>query len=152
MLRQATDPVPLADAAAVLDRSDERDVELQRILTAWREGFLRGLEVGMQEGRRQAAEEESAQRREAAGLVAKATAGPSHTELELRRWGPGGREHFGDPRPGDFAGQGDRPQPRPAGVWLGGPPVHYHECTAVCRSYAPGWYTLPDNPGTDGAA
>jgi hypothetical protein len=28
------------------------------------------------------------------------------TELEIRRWGPGGREHFGDPRPGDFQGRG----------------------------------------------
>lgn len=26
--------------------------------------------------------------------------------LELERWGPGGREHFGDPRPGDFPGRG----------------------------------------------
>jgi hypothetical protein len=26
---------------------------------------------------------------------------PDHAELELRRWGPGGRAHFGDPRPGD---------------------------------------------------
>ena len=31
---------------------------------------------------------------------------PSHAELEERRWGPGGREHFGDPRPGDFPGTG----------------------------------------------
>jgi hypothetical protein len=27
-----------------------------------------------------------------------------HAELELARWGPGGREHFADPRPGDFTG------------------------------------------------
>lgn len=26
-------------------------------------------------------------------------------ELEAERWGPGGREHFGDPRPGDFPGR-----------------------------------------------
>ncbi len=26
-------------------------------------------------------------------------------ELEGRRWGPGGREHFADPRPGDFPGR-----------------------------------------------
>jgi len=29
-------------------------------------------------------------------------------ELETRRWGPGGREHFADPRPGDFLGRGAR--------------------------------------------
>jgi hypothetical protein len=26
-------------------------------------------------------------------------------EIEERRWGPGGRAHFGDPRPGDFHGR-----------------------------------------------
>jgi hypothetical protein len=26
-------------------------------------------------------------------------------ELDALRWGPGGREHFGDPRPGDFPGR-----------------------------------------------
>ncbi len=29
---------------------------------------------------------------------------PSQRELEERRWGPGGREHFGDARPGDHEG------------------------------------------------
>ena len=31
--------------------------------------------------------------------------GPDHAELEERRWGPGGREHFADPRPGDYPGR-----------------------------------------------
>ena len=31
--------------------------------------------------------------------------GPDFAELERRRWGEGGREHFGDPRPGDFPGR-----------------------------------------------
>ena len=35
--------------------------------------------------------------------------GPSHAELEERRWGPGGREHFGDPRPGDYRGRDAEP-------------------------------------------
>lgn len=30
---------------------------------------------------------------------------PQHADLEVRRWGPGGRAHFGDPRPGDFQGR-----------------------------------------------
>ena len=30
--------------------------------------------------------------------------GVDHTVLEERRWGPAGREHFADPRPGDFPG------------------------------------------------
>jgi hypothetical protein len=37
--------------------------------------------------------------------------GPSHAELEERRWGPGGRAHFADPRPGDFPRRAARPQP-----------------------------------------
>jgi hypothetical protein len=31
--------------------------------------------------------------------------GPDFAELEARRWGPGGRERFGEPRPGDFPGR-----------------------------------------------
>jgi len=33
-------------------------------------------------------------------------------ELETARWGPGGRAHFADPRPGDYTGRGAR-QPEP---------------------------------------
>ena len=40
--------------------------------------------------------------------------GPSQADLEAERWGPGGREHFGDPRPGDFPGRVPSPrQPEP---------------------------------------
>jgi hypothetical protein len=34
-----------------------------------------------------------------------AVRGSSHAELEEKRWGPGGREHFADPRPGDYPGR-----------------------------------------------
>ena len=43
--------------------------------------------------------------------------GKTQAELEELRWGPGGREHFGDPRPGDYKGgpvkwaEPERPQP-----------------------------------------
>ena len=37
--------------------------------------------------------------------------GPGLAEIEERRWGPGGRAHFGDARPGDFPGRAARPQP-----------------------------------------
>ena len=46
-----------------------------------------------------------------------ASGAPRHSELEERRWGPGGREHFGDPRPDDYKGgpvkwaEPERPQP-----------------------------------------
>jgi hypothetical protein len=37
--------------------------------------------------------------------------GPSHAELEERRWGPGGRAHFADPRPGDFLRRAAKHEP-----------------------------------------
>lgn len=30
---------------------------------------------------------------------------PAHAVLEERRWGPGGREHYADARPGDYPGR-----------------------------------------------
>ena len=38
--------------------------------------------------------------------------GPDQAEIEERRWGPGGRARFADPRPGDFPGRA-QPQPEP---------------------------------------
>jgi hypothetical protein len=35
-----------------------------------------------------------------------AVRGPALSEIEIRRWGPGGRKHFADPRPGDYPGRG----------------------------------------------
>lgn len=43
-------------------------------------------------------------------LAAPVAHGITHGELEERRWGPGGRAHFADPRPGDYPGRG-RPEP-----------------------------------------
>ena len=37
-------------------------------------------------------------------------------ELEARRWGPGGRQHFAVPRPGDFPGRA-QPEPEPEPEW-----------------------------------
>lgn len=39
-----------------------------------------------------------------------ARGGPAHDQLEKLRYGPGGREHFADPRPGDYMG-GDTTRP-----------------------------------------
>ncbi|MGH3254823.1 MAG: hypothetical protein ACRDOU_05335 [Streptosporangiaceae bacterium] len=53
-------------------------------------------------GRRAAeAEQAEAWRR----LAAPVAHGIAYAELEERRWGPGGREHFADPRPGDYPGR-----------------------------------------------
>jgi hypothetical protein len=32
---------------------------------------------------------------------------PSPSPLQQARWGPGGRERFADPRPGDYPGKGE---------------------------------------------
>lgn len=60
-------------------------------------------EAGRHAGYRQAKAEEEARWRQASPAVA--VEGPSHAELEERRWGPGGRDHFADPHPGDFPGR-----------------------------------------------
>ncbi len=61
-----------------------------------REMGARGYERGLAEGYVRAIADVKAVQR---GIVRDA-------ELEARRWGPGGREHFADPRPGDFPGRG----------------------------------------------
>ena len=61
-------------------------------------------------GRRDAEAEMAAQWSRVSGVAR----GPDLAELEERRWGPGGREHFADPRPGDFPGRAARqPEPDP---------------------------------------
>lgn len=68
-------------------------------------------ETGRQAGYRQAATDEEARWRQTPQVLV--AHGPSHAELQERRWGPGGREHFADPRPGDFPGRGtSRPHAR----------------------------------------
>jgi hypothetical protein len=37
--------------------------------------------------------------------------GVDHAVLEERRWGPAGREHFADARPGDFPGRAAAQEP-----------------------------------------
>ena len=67
-----------------------------------REAAEAAYERGLLDGAVEAIEAYKAQQH---GLVRDA-------ELETRRWGPGGREHFADPRPGDFPGQPAR-EPEP---------------------------------------
>jgi hypothetical protein len=91
------DPVPLRQAVAeLLDRSDERDRFLDRILQAWREGYLRGHQAGYEAGYAQAVTDWKV----TAGLL---SGGPSFAELDRRRYPPGGRLSWIQPRDG---GQG----------------------------------------------
>ena len=72
----------------------------------WRalaDGYRAGLEHGYATGYADAEADMARRWDEIARPVA---SGPPFAELEERRWGPEGREHFGDPRPGDFPGRG----------------------------------------------
>lgn len=91
------------DVPALLALSDERDLWMARLLAAERAAYRLGYYDGFRDG----GEELWARRRAAPPIV---IAGPTFAELERRRWGPGGRERFGDPRPGDFPGFGPIPR------------------------------------------
>ena len=73
-----------------------------------REMYQAGHADGYRAGYRQADTDQAARWNQ---IARAATGGPAHAELEERRWGPGGREHFADPRPGDFPGRGAQPRP-----------------------------------------
>ena len=79
--------------------------ELAEAETAYRHQLARQM---YQAGHRDA-EAEMARRWDR--IARPAAYGISHADLEQRRWGPGGRAHFADPRPGDFPGRGAKPQP-----------------------------------------
>ncbi len=85
------------DVAALLDRIAEQELHERRILGAYREGYAAGVASMAGEYDRGYHDGVIAHKRAQKCLV---HAG----ELEVARWGPGGREHFADPRPGDFPG------------------------------------------------
>jgi hypothetical protein len=75
----------------------DSEVELRRQLA--REAYERGRADGWRQGYERAEADMARRWREIAEPVARG--GITHSELETRRWGPGGRDHFGDPRAGD---------------------------------------------------
>lgn len=97
------DPASLALALAeLLELSDERDAWQARLGVEYKLGYAIGHALGVEEGRAlEAAERDRAWNR-AAGTIIR---GETYAELDRRRWGPGGRAHFGDPRPGDYPGR-----------------------------------------------
>ena len=88
-------------SADLLELSDERDRWLQRLLYAERAAY----ELGLAEGYRAGFERGARVAETDFPSAIKPLDGPTLAELELLRWGPGGREHFADPRPGDYKGQ-----------------------------------------------
>ncbi len=98
------DPVSLAQATAELvEHSDTIDTALALRLQAFREGYGEGYSAGYAAGRDDQAAELAKAWAEVARPASKAT---PYAEIERKRWGPGGRAHFADPRPGDFPGRG----------------------------------------------
>ena len=85
--------------------------ELAEAETAYRRQLAREMyQAGQRAGYRQADADQAAAW---AKVTRPVTHGISYAELEERRWGPGGRARFADPRPGDFPGRGARPRPEP---------------------------------------
>jgi hypothetical protein len=82
----------------------EAELELQRQLA--REAYELGQADGWRRGYARAEADMARRWQEISALIA--IGGVTHEELELRRWGPGGREHFGDPRPGDRVSESRR--------------------------------------------
>jgi hypothetical protein len=104
------------DPQELLDRSNERDTYERRILAAERAAFDRGRVDGWWRGvehtRTAIAQEDAAAWQQVADPVVHP--GPARDLVEERRWGPGGRQHFADPRPGDFPGRDHKPaEPEP---------------------------------------
>lgn len=94
-------PEPEAEGSAVraaeaIEAAELAAAEIRYRNQLAREMGARGYERGVADGYARAAADVKAMQH---GVVRDA-------ELEARRWGPGGRAHFADPRPGDFSGRG----------------------------------------------
>jgi hypothetical protein len=87
--------------AVVLAVSDERDLWHDLVVDAWRDGYRAGRESRASDYARGRIDGFAA--RKAAMHDATVAAMDDHLAY-LARWGPGGREHFADPRPGDYMG------------------------------------------------
>jgi hypothetical protein len=92
-----------------IEAADMAETETAYRSQLGREMYQDGRADGYQAGYRQAEADQAARWSQAARVAA----GASDAELEERRWGPGGRAHFADPRPGDFPGRGTQAHPEP---------------------------------------
>jgi hypothetical protein len=102
------EPEPELEAGIVIlagpvEAAELAEAEIRYRNELAREMGDRGYERGLAEGYARAAADVKAVQH---GVVRDA-------ELEARRWGPGGRAHFADPRPGDFPGRAGRREPEP---------------------------------------
>lgn len=96
--------------AAAIAEAGHAEAETRYRLQLAREMYQAGHQAGFEAGYRQADADMAARWDQIARPVVR---GISHAELEERRWGPGGRAHVADPRPGDFPGRGATPHAEP---------------------------------------
>jgi hypothetical protein len=97
--------VPPASLAAALADAIDPLAEIRYRRQLCREAYERGRAAGIAEGRAAADADWFASLAPARAGARVAARTPVHAELEKLRWGPGGRDHFGDPRPGDYTGE-----------------------------------------------
>ena len=104
----AADPQREVTPAELLALSAERTLHVRLRLAAWREGWRACAETfaasEYARGRADADAEWMAALAPARAAAGRAATLPTFAELERRRWGPGGRAHFADPRPADHRG------------------------------------------------
>lgn len=99
-------PQEAIEAAELVEAETRYRLQLARETRA--AAAAEGFERGYSEGYLRAVDDLKAAQK---GIVRDAA-------LEEVRWGPGGREHFGDPRPGDYPGRvppprAPEPEPEP---------------------------------------
>ena len=108
MVRGGADDSRITTRDELLALSDERDVWSQRCLDWWSDGYRAGWaardEVG---GGVTVVDYNAADLARMQGEWAD-QARAAYAGLDAKRYPPRGREHFADPRPGDFPGRGDR--------------------------------------------
>ena len=96
-------PVALRDLTAeyadLLALSNERDQWQARIQQAWEDGYAAAERAHADDYRRGQINGALARKRAQHDIVELA-------RLDVARWGPDGREHYADPRPGDYEGTG----------------------------------------------
>jgi hypothetical protein len=83
----------------ILTLSDERDQWRRLAWELWRDGYDAAEHARSDDYARGLADGAYSRKRAQQDLVEAA-------RLDRLRWGDRGREHFGDPRPGDFPGRG----------------------------------------------
>ena len=101
--------VSVTAVAALIALSDERDLWHLRVLAAWRDGYAAGHESMADQVNTAYIDGLLAYKRIQHDYVRALTGGTNRVDLwadqQARTWGPGGREHFADPRPGDYPGR-----------------------------------------------